>query len=764
MRRIIYVILMVTVAVVAVEVRGEGKRYLFSAVNEPGCDMKVRSIMQLPDLRMAIATEEEVKIYDGAVFSRPAGRRKSAYELELYDGYHHLYVSDGGRYLWIKDMHRLWCVDLDRNRYVEDIDSIVKAEGVGMRVDDIFGDRAGRMWYVCGDTLLQPSLGLGIATDSDRGRLLDLATDRENVYLFYRSGDVVCHELSSGDRLYERAAYRKEEKGKYDYTSHVVEGKDGFYQIRNGSGSGFFRFDPKRRQWTRLLDAKFGLNTLAVTDTTALISTSDGLLIMDLRNGTTEYLTKLRTRSGNVLASGINTLCVDISGGIWLGLHNRGILYTHPAQYRHISIPKSHDKIEKSEAIPSSVFREGYDGSVYIDVGEEVTHITFGGDSTVISHEPKVTMSAAGEYGTGASFVAANGAIFFNDADCYNIYVPEDGSEEEQTVSPIISGLLVNGEDIRPGDKYDGNTILRRIPSRQGEITLGHNQNFVTICVSSPVYSDAVITYHYRLEGYDNGWQSTTAGARHDRRLRVTYPALTPGEYVFRVKLADSHESREARLKIHVLPPWWDTTAAWIAYVLLACVTVVAASRIYASRTKRRIEAEQREANLLMRIRQLIEEVDRYKAEGPSATAACEGDMSAAAEGDAEDATDDVDEKLSMSDADKAFVARAVEIVERNLDTPGYSVVQLSRDLCMDRTGLYRKLNSLLDRSPSIFIRDIRLSRAAALLSEGRMSVTEIAEKTGFSTTSYMSKCFQERYGCRPSEYAAKVAGTDIST
>lgn len=75
----------------------------------------------------------------------------------------------------------------------------------------------------------------------------------------------------------------------------------------------------------------------------------------------------------------------------------------------------------------------------------------------------------------------------------------------------------------------------------------------------------------------------------------------------------------------------------------------------------------------------------------------------------------------------------------------------------MERTGLYRKLVTLLDQSPSLFIRNIRLQRAAQLLAEGKLSVTEIAERTGFSSSSYLSKCFQEMYGCRPSEYTEKA-------
>ncbi len=755
MRRFIYGILMLIIAVAPCNA-AQRSEYLFSAVNDGGRDMRVRCIIQLPDLRMAIATEEGIKIFDGAVFSRPEGAMPSPYELRTYDGYHHFYISHAGKYLWLKDMHKLWCVDTDRNRYVADIDSIIYAEGISRKADDIFGDHDGRIWYVSGDTLRQPALATCIPLDKEKGTLLDLGTDRENVYLFYRSGEVACHSIADGKRRYARTPYPSEEREKYAYTSHMVEGKDGFYQIRNGSKGGFFKFDPAKKEWTKLLESDIRLNTLAITDSTALISTGEGLMSIDIASGRTTYLSKLRTRSGNFLASGINSLYADTYGGLWLGLHNRGILYHHPARSRHISLPKPQSEQENRFPTPSSVFSEGHDGSVYINLDTAVAQITFTPDTTTISKKSGIPITAAGEYGTGASFVAANGAIFFNDDDSYNIYVPSNKKSDTLAVTPIISGLLVNGEEIKPGEEYDGNPILVRIPSRQREITLRHNQNFITIAVSSPVYQEAVPTYQYRLDGLDHEWHTTEEAGLYERQLRATYTALAPGDYTFRVKLSGSPDSVEATLKIHVSPPWWNTTAAWIIYVLAACTALYAASRIYATRTKRRIESEQREAHLLARIRQLIEEVDRYKAETPAVAevrdSSPHGDQPCNTTAPDENSTGEI----TLSDADKAFVARAIETVERNLHTPGYSVAQLSSDLCMDRTGLYRKLNTLLDRSPSIFIRDIRLRYAAELLREGRLTVTEIAERTGFSTTSYMSKCFQERYGCRPSEYAAQ--------
>ena len=99
------------------------------------------------------------------------------------------------------------------------------------------------------------------------------------------------------------------------------------------------------------------------------------------------------------------------------------------------------------------------------------------------------------------------------------------------------------------------------------------------------------------------------------------------------------------------------------------------------------------------------------------------------------------------------FVMRAAALVEQNLNTPGYNVEQLASDLCMERTGLYKKLTALLDQTPTLFIRSIRMEQAARLLREGQLSVTEVAERTGFASAGYFSRLFQETYGCKPSEY-----------
>ena len=106
----------------------------------------------------------------------------------------------------------------------------------------------------------------------------------------------------------------------------------------------------------------------------------------------------------------------------------------------------------------------------------------------------------------------------------------------------------------------------------------------------------------------------------------------------------------------------------------------------------------------------------------------------------------------SVSEEYADLMERATLLVEQNLATPGYTVERLAQDLCMDRTGLYKKMMAAIDKTPTAFIRNIRLTHAAQLIREGKLTMNEVAEQTGFSSASYMARCFQEEWNKKPSE------------
>ena len=109
------------------------------------------------------------------------------------------------------------------------------------------------------------------------------------------------------------------------------------------------------------------------------------------------------------------------------------------------------------------------------------------------------------------------------------------------------------------------------------------------------------------------------------------------------------------------------------------------------------------------------------------------------------------EEQPSLTDA---WLQQAIDYVEKNIADEHYSVEQLSNDLCMSRMTLYRKIQSATGQKPTEFIRTIRLRRAAELLREGRLTITEISYATGFSSVSYFSRCFRTMYGVAPTQFS----------
>ncbi|MHC4397679.1 MAG: helix-turn-helix domain-containing protein, partial [Planctomycetota bacterium] len=73
--------------------------------------------------------------------------------------------------------------------------------------------------------------------------------------------------------------------------------------------------------------------------------------------------------------------------------------------------------------------------------------------------------------------------------------------------------------------------------------------------------------------------------------------------------------------------------------------------------------------------------------------------------------------------------------------------------LYMSRTTVYRKILALSGETPTDFIRSYRLMRAAQLLKTNFGSVTEVAFEVGFSSRTYFTRCFKEKFHQLPSEY-----------
>jgi DNA-binding response OmpR family regulator len=109
---------------------------------------------------------------------------------------------------------------------------------------------------------------------------------------------------------------------------------------------------------------------------------------------------------------------------------------------------------------------------------------------------------------------------------------------------------------------------------------------------------------------------------------------------------------------------------------------------------------------------------------------------------------------ITITSLDEQFINKALDLIEKNISKTDYTVEELSRDLGMSRTLLYKKILSITGKPPLEFIRSLRLKRAAQLLLKSQLHVSEIAFEVGFNDPKYFRKHFKNEFGVLPSRYS----------
>ena len=114
---------------------------------------------------------------------------------------------------------------------------------------------------------------------------------------------------------------------------------------------------------------------------------------------------------------------------------------------------------------------------------------------------------------------------------------------------------------------------------------------------------------------------------------------------------------------------------------------------------------------------------------------------------------------VEVGTVDKKFMERLMSVVEDSLGQPDFSVPSLAKELGMSKAVLYKKFNALVHIPIGEFIKNMRLKKAASLLVNDKMNISEIAWEVGFNDRKYFSKEFRKFFGKSPSEYLEERGG-----
>ena len=182
-----------------------------------------------------------------------------------------------------------------------------------------------------------------------------------------------------------------------------------------------------------------------------------------------------------------------------------------------------------------------------------------------------------------------DGTFYFGSSEGLISFNPYEHNINTYSPPVYITRLWVNNNEVFP-DSVDSPLTESLLTTKR--ITLNHDQATISLEFAALSYVMPLANqYQYKLDGVDDTWNS--ADARH----RVSYANLSPGKYVFHVKGTNNDGKwcqQEATLEIVVLPPWWGTIWAKMAYLLMIAAALWGALRVYQRRTQRKAGEAQR--------------------------------------------------------------------------------------------------------------------------------------------------------------------------
>ena len=244
-------------------------------------------------------------------------------------------------------------------------------------------------------------------------------------------------------------------------------------------------------------------------------------------------------------------------------------------------------------------------------------------------------------------------------------------------------GLVEIGADCY-FDLSENKEILLR-DSSYSSVELPYNYSSLVITVSlagSDPFERNLYRYNVR------GTSEITAETFEDS---MSLPALKPGRYWLDVSYLRSDgvwsEPQEVSA-IHVKQPWYFSVPMVIVYVLLVIVLVAVAIDAVSRRRVRRIEAKLRAA-------------------------------------------------------DSEFTGKLEGYIAEHLGDPSLDVAMVADYMAMSRATLYYKMNAAYGKGVAEVIEAKRMAKAEELLRSGSMSVLDISEAVGYSTSRYFSTRFK---------------------
>ena len=386
---------------------------------------------------------------------------------------------------------------------------------------------------------------------------------------------------------------------KEDFVNTLFESKDKTFWI--GQRSGLSVLYPDNQGV--ILTMKEGNNNFSTCDIRSISQDREGNVWLATDNegiirisGNPRNVKSLRYKQYNPTCHNFAiddaTACMeDRLGRLW-AISNSGGLFLYNKE-KDCFEPKNkeyHLPGDRALAIQEDKF-----GNLWLTTDNVLIHIVWKGCTT----EPKDITYFTKEDGLGDILFSANTTcrykdeLFFGSRTSFFSFVPTPtiGQDSKRVSKLVVTDVLIDDVPFVQLDSVEKRNISEEMPSYTRLLRIPAHVKKFGVEFSLLTYGNALKNvYAYRLDGYDEEWHYVS-GELH----RAVFQNLPSGTYELHVKATDSYGhwlEMPYTLTIKVLPPWYASRLAYMAYILMFIGGVFAFARWYKEhlKTKNRLQ------------------------------------------------------------------------------------------------------------------------------------------------------------------------------
>lgn len=329
-----------------------------------------------------------------------------------------------------------------------------------------------------------------------------------------------------------------------------------------------------------------------------MASSGTGIAVYERNNGKFKAYRKANSGLSNDVV--LSLLC-DSKGNIWAGTDGAGLDFFNRRTGKFTNFNETNGL---SNAIVYKIL-EGSDGLIWFSTDNGISCLN--PETKKIKNFGRPNGMQDSPFILGSGISTSGGELYFGGQDGFNYFNPLELPSNNVVPNVLLTELKVANTLVLPGEK---SPIQEQIGFAK-EIKLSYGQNFSIGYIALNYTAPQQNHYSYRLVGLDHDWNEV------GKEKTAYYTNLDPGDYIFQVRASNNDgvwSDKITSISIHIQPPLWRTTYAYIFYVVLTAAILFAIRRRGIQRIKKQLATEQAQINAEEKVLQQRRDAERAHA------------------------------------------------------------------------------------------------------------------------------------------------------